>query len=250
MRKIAIANRKGGVGKTTTAVHIAAALTSVDQRVLLIDTDTQAQCSRMLGVDLDRGLAELVDKSATATEALIEARPGLWLLAGGSNLSGLSRDISRRDFKSEAVLSEALEIFDDRFDFVIIDSAPGYNPLSINVLVYADEVLCPVSMEAMAVDGLVKFLEETEPIREYSGLEIRYVLPTFLDGRVRKSAEILEQLAGFFGERLLQPVHYSVKLSEAPGWGKTVFEYAPRDRGSIDYGVIAGEVLKDGKTHA
>lgn len=242
MRKIAIANRKGGVGKTTTAVHLAAALHSVDKSILLIDTDTQGQAARMLGMDPRAGLADLFDGRAGITPI----DTGFDLLAGSADLSGVARDIARRDFRSEAVLSEVLAPFDGKYDFVILDSAPGYNPLSVNVLFYANEILCPVSMEAMAIDGMVTFLKEIEPIQTYSGLELRYVLPTFLDGRVKKSQEIFDMLKTHFGEKVLSGIHYSARLSESAGHGKLIFDYAIKDRAAIDYGKVAGEVLRNG----
>ena len=246
MKKIAIANRKGGVGKTTTAVHIAAALNAVDKRVLLIDTDTQGQCASMLGVQPSTGLSALFDGESTTARALTPIDDGFDLLAGSTDLSGVSRDIARRDFRSETVLSEILEPFEGKYDFVILDSAPGYNPLSVNVLFYATEILCPVSMEAMAVDGFVKFLQEIEPIQKYSGLELRYVLPTFLDGRVKKSEEILGILKAHYGDKLLPGIHYSARLSEAAGHGKLIFDYAIKDRAATDYGKVAGVVLRNG----
>ena len=224
-------------------MHLAAALNSVDNRVLLIDTDTQGQCARMLGVEASAGLADLFNGD---TDAITPIDTGFDLLAGSTDLSGVSRDIARRDFRSEAVLSEALERFEGKYDFVILDSAPGYNPLSVNVLFYAGEILCPVSMEAMAVDGFVKFLTEIEPIRQYSGLELRYVLPTFLDGRVKKSEEILDMLKGHFGDKVLPGIHYSARLSESAGHGKLIFDYAMKDRAAIDYGKVAGKVLQNG----
>jgi len=242
LRKIAIANRKGGVGKTTSAVNIAHGLSLAGYRVLLIDTDTQAHCSRILGVKPQYGLAELIDGTCTPSEALIEARERLFLLGGSKKLEGVINDISRRDFRVEYVLTDSLKPYDGKYDYVILDTAPGFNRLGINVLFYADEVMIPVSMEALAIDGLVAFMEEVENIRSHSNIEIRYIVPTFYDRRVKKSEEILEQLKGHFGKKIIHLVNYSVKLSESPGWGKTIYEYASRDRTAKDYARLAGAI--------
>ena len=243
MRKIAIALSKGGVAKTTTAVHLAHCLATEGHKVLLIDTDTQGQCSRLLGVDPAEGLAEILD---TGKADPVEARENLWFLAGSQRLAEAKRLIARREIRGEAALSEALEHLDG-YDFAILDTAPGWDSLTVNVLFYADEILCPVSMEVLAVDGLAAFIKNVEQIRKYRDVEIRYVLPTFLDRRVKKSQQILEQLQGHFGSRTCSPIRYSVNLSRAPAYGKTAFEYAPEDRGSLDYAKLTGRILQDGK---
>lgn len=242
MRKIAIANRKGGVGKTTTAVNLAAGLALAGKKVLLVDTDTQGHCSRLLGVKPEKGLAELMDGTVVPSEAVIEARRGLFLLAGSKNLEGVINNISRRDFRVEYVLSDALKPYEGKYDFIILDTAPGFSKLNVNALFYVEEVLIPVSMEALAVDGLVKFMGEVEDIQRYSNIEVRYIIPTFYDRRVKKSEEILEQLREHFGDKMTHLVNYSSKLSESTGWGKTIYEYAAGDRTAKDYARIAGAI--------
>ncbi len=235
MRKIAIANRKGGVGKTTTAVNVSAGLALAGNKVLLIDTDTQGHCSRLLGVNPDKGLAELIEGTATPSEAIIEAREGLFLLAGNRNLEGISRLISREGINPQLYLSKRLKQFDGQYDFVIVDTAPGFNELNINVLFYVKEIIVPVSMEILSIEGLISFEKEIEQIKEYADVRIKYIVPTFTDYRIKITEEILKQLRESFPDILTNPIHYSVKLKETPAWGKTIFEYSVKERVSYDY---------------
>ena len=247
MRKIAISLSKGGVGKTTTAVNLSAGLARTGYRVLLIDTDTQGQASRALGVASEAGLAELISGEASQAEAIQEVRERLYLLAGGRNLAGLKRTIDRKDFGGENTLAEGLEMLDSSYDFAILDTAPGWDSLTVNVLFYVDEILAPVSMEILTVSGLLYFQQSIQAIQKYKPqLEIRYVLPTFMDGRVKKSEEILAQLQSVFHEKLCSPIRYSVRLSEAPGFGQTIYEYAPASSGVEDYQALVERISKDG----
>ena len=239
MRKIAVANRKGGVGKTTTAVSIAAALALAGHKTLLVDTDTQGHCARLLGVKPEKGLAELLDGEQ---DVMINARDNLGLLAGSRRLAGFSEIQPERRHRRELILSEALEPIERNYEYLILDTPPGFSDLSINVLFFADEVIIPVSMEVLAVEGLFNLQQELEEIQQYKALAIKAIVPTFVDGRVGKTETILENLKQTFGDAVSFPVHYSTRFSELPAWGQTIFEYDPNGRGSVDYAKVAGSI--------
>jgi chromosome partitioning protein len=244
MRRLAIALSKGGVGKSTTAVSLAAGLARVNARVLLVDTDTQGQVAGMLGVQPPGGLAELLAGEQRSEEAIIEARERLWLLAGGRALAGIKRLIDRKDFGGEQTLGEALGPLEDRYDYVILDTAPGWDVLSVNVLFYAAEVLAPIALEVLSLQSLLEFRKSLVAIQRYNpDLTLRYVVPTFLDRRVKKSLELLTQLESHFPAQLCTPIRYNVRLSEAPGYGQTIFEYAPESAGAKDYQHLIERIL-------
>jgi chromosome partitioning protein len=249
MRRIAISLSKGGVGKTTTSVNLAAALAASGQRVLLADTDTQGQCATILGVKPNAGLAAVATGEATLSDSLIAARPNLSLLSGGRGLAGLKRIIDRKDFGGEQTLLEILS--DDAlsaagsFDFLLLDTSPGWDALTVNALFCVDEVMAPVSLEALTLQGLREFSESLSAISRYkSNLALRFVVPTFLDRRVSKSGEILDLLRSHYPDLLCEPIRYNVRLSEAPGHGQTIFEYAPQSTGAHDYNRLAQVVLE------
>ena len=246
MRKIAIALSKGGVGKTTTAINLAAGLAKSGARVLLIDTDTQGQTARGLGLAPVSGLADVVSGNIPPLEAATEARPNLHIIAGGEALAGVKHEISRRDVGASFVLTEAMSSAETHFDFILIDTAPGWDALAVNVLVYADEVLTPVSLSSMSIFGLVDFTNQLERIRRYHRCaQHRYVLPTFMDRRAKEPGVILEQLRGYYPQRICDPIRYNIRLAEAPGHGKSIFESAPKPKGSQDYQALVARILKN-----
>jgi chromosome partitioning protein len=182
MRRIAIALSKGGVGKTTTAVNLAAGLARSGKTVLLVDVDTQGQVARALGCEPPAGLAEFIQGEMSIEDANFLARDNLWLLSGGRSMAGLKRLITRKDFGGERTLAEAFDGLEDQYDYILMDTAPGWDALTINVLFYAQAVLTPVSLEVMTLQGLIDFSRSMTTIQRYrDDLTLKYVLPTFFD---------------------------------------------------------------------
>jgi chromosome partitioning protein len=249
VRKIAIALSKGGVGKTTTAVNLAAGLANAGRRVLLVDMDTQGQSAQALGLRPEVGLAEVVIDDLPLEKAILTARDGISLAAGGRSLAGLKRVIARKEFGGERTMAEILESLEGRYDLVLVDTAPAWDALTVNALFYANEVLIPVALEVLALQGMIEFTRSVNSLQKYHrSLILRYVLPTFMDRRVKKSAEILTQLQQHFADLVCDPIRYNVRLSEAPGHGLTIFEYAPKSAGAQDYQRLTERILQDGKS--
>lgn len=247
-RRIGVSLSKGGVGKTTTSVNLAAGLAFSGHKVLLVDTDTQGQDSFMLGLKPKAGLTEFIMEELEPDEAMVQARENLWLLAGGKSLAGLKRLVDRKDFGGELTIAESLQRFDHRFDYVIVDTSPGWDPVTVNVLFYVSELLTPVSLEVMSLQGLVEFLKSIASIQKYrQEVSLRYILPTFLDKRVSRSMDVLEKMEDLYGERVCAPIRYNVRLSESPARGQTIFEYAPGSNGAMDYRELVRKVAGNDK---
>jgi chromosome partitioning protein len=244
-RKIVISNSKGGVGKTTTVVNLGAGLAMRGARVLVVDLDTQGHVARALGLTPVHSLYEVLDRDLPPRQAIASARPNLDLLAGGRLLARSKKTIASLPYGAEHVLAQKLDALNG-YDYVILDTAPSWDVLNVNALFYAQEVLLPISMEALAVYGMADFLEAIQGVRQYNPvIHLKYVLPTFYDMRVRKSSEILQQLVDHFQRMVLPPIRYNVDLSECPAHGKTIFEYAPKSRGSKDYARLVERIAHD-----
>ncbi|HIP71506.1 MAG TPA: ParA family protein [Anaerolineae bacterium] len=244
-RILSISLSKGGVGKTTTAVNLSAALSISNRRVLLIDTDTQAQAGKALGVRPEIGLADFMLGQITFADAIVEARPNLHLLAGGHRLAAVKQVIAEADMRQEETLAAALLPYIQSYDYVILDTSPGWDNLQINVLFFAEEVLTPVNLEVLSLDGLIEFTHRIEEVRRYHDVQLSYVLPTALDRRVRQTDEIMPQLSRTFGDTVCAPIRYNVRLSEAPAHGQHIFEYAPRSNGAQDYLELTRRIVND-----
>lgn len=247
-RIIGVTLSKGGVGKTTTAVNLAAGLALGGYDVLLVDTDTQGQSSYCLGVKPKVGLVELITEELPPEECVFKARDRLWILAGGKSLAGVKRLIDRKDFGGELTFRESLGPVDSKYDFVIVDTSPGWDALTVAVLFYVKEILTPISLEVMSLQGLTEFLKNLAGIKKYrDDLTLKYILPTFLDGRVKQTQRILDDLEKLYSEQLCPPIRSNVRISEAPAYGKTIYEYAPGSPGAQDYRELVRKVTKNSK---
>jgi chromosome partitioning protein len=244
VRKIAIALSKGGVAKSTSCVNIAHGLALKGKKVLVIDTDDQGQDAFLLGIKPEQGLAELLSEECEINQAMVEARKNLWLLAGGKSLSNIKRAIGKQEFGSEHTLTNVLKPLENAFDYVIVDTSPSWDTLTINSLFYCEEIISPVSCEVLTLNALVEFAKRVESVKKYNEkLQHLHILPTFLDMRVKKSGEILEQLRKYYKDRVSEPIRYNVKLSECAGFGKTIFEFAPSSPGAKDYQKVVERIL-------
>lgn len=255
-RMIAVSMAKGGVGKTTTSVNLAHGLAALGRRVLLVDCDTQNQVGLFLGVKPTHGLYEFITgkdeqgQPVGRMDALFEARPNLWILSGGIKLVELKNWLGEQPREHrQTVLKNAFVTKKGALDYLIFDCAPGWDVLSVNILMAAREVICPVALQAPAFEGLKTFfsyLLSAQKLNE--GLQLRYVLPTMFDRRTRQSHLLLKQLHRLFRKQYCDPIPHNVRLSEAVGLGKTIFEHAPDSPGAAGYKKMLRRVIHDQPT--
>jgi chromosome partitioning protein len=240
MRKIAIVGFKGGIGKTTTCVSLGAALAQQGRRVLLIDTDTQANLSTALGIqEPEKSLAHVLFRDVKAEDCVVPARENLYLLPSSLTLFKAQQRIVLEMARDE--MFKELFAGLTGYDYQLLDCAPSVSLLTVNAVSYAEEVFVPVSMEMLALAGARHFMRYVRDISRMlgSGGTIRLIIPTFYDQRRRVSHIVLQSLIKEFGARVTPPIRVDTKLSEAPGVGRTIFEYAPRGRGAADYAQLA-----------
>ncbi|MGV1100086.1 AAA family ATPase [Thiovibrio sp. JS02] len=245
-RRLAVSLNRAGMGKTSAAVNLAAGLALAGARVLLVDADPQGQAASYLGVEPKGGLGELITGALPPEEALVKARDNLWLLAGGKGLAGLQDSIGDRAGGGRQVVAEALAPREQEFAYVLVDTSPDWDPLTISVLSYVRELLIPVSLEVMSVQGFGEFLQLLEALGR-SGKELRlgYILPTFYDQRVRKSVDILAKFRNVYGDLVCAPIRYSGQLKECQALGQTPFDAACQAKGVQDYQDLVRKVAAD-----
>ena len=244
MRKIAILGFKGGIGKTTTCINLGAALALRGHRVLLIDTDTQANLSLSLGITgYKKSLADMLVGKTKAKECIVPARKNVDLLPSSLALFKVQQRMVLEMAREE--IFEELFAGLDSYDYHLLDCAPSLSLLTINAIVYTDEVFIPVSMEMLAMAGAEQFMGYLQSISRTLGhtAAIRLVIPTMYDPRRRVSKQVIKLLKDL-GPRVARPIRVDTQLSEAPGHGKTIFEYAPRSRGAVDYARLTETVAK------
>ena len=249
-RVIAVANQKGGVGKTTTALNLAACVAAIGPSVLLLDCDPQGNATSGLGVDRDARpatLAEVLLGEAALLDVIVPtALPALKLAPSGTRLNGIEMELMAADDRSVR-LREALVPLRDGYDFIFLDCPPSLGVLTANALAAADAVLVPVQCEYFALEGLGQLLRTIEMVQGdlNPALELEGAVLTMYDGRTKLAQEVIRQVRGHFKELVFKSViPRSVRLSEAPSYGKPVILYDLKSPGAVAYVALAREFLR------
>jgi chromosome partitioning protein len=253
MRVIAIANQKGGVGKTTTAVNLGASLAVAGRGVLLVDIDPQGNATSGLGIDrarLSMCIYDLLLGEAREDDVLVSTQvAGLDLIPATINLAGAEIELVNMANR-EKLLRLALQALRQRYDYILIDCPPSLGLLTLNALTAADNVLIPLQCEYYALEGLGQLLQTIKLVKERlnPSLELEGVLLTMFDARTNLAIQVVDEVKNYFGDKVFSAViPRNVRLSEAPSHGKPVLFYDPKSRGSLLYQEVAGEVIQNEK---
>jgi chromosome partitioning protein len=247
---IAIANQKGGVGKTTTSVNLAASLGVLEKKVLLIDADPQANASSGLGIDVDNvtiGTYQVLEHSNSPAEAILScSAPNVSVIAAHIDLVAIEIELVDKENR-EYMLKQALASIKDDYDYILIDCAPSLGLLTLNALTAADSVVIPIQCEYYALEGLGKLLNTIKSVQKIHNpqLDIEGLLLTMFDSRLRLSNQVVEEVQKHFNDMVFKTIiQRTVKLSEAPSYGESIINYDATSKGATNYLHLAQEIIK------
>ncbi len=247
---IAIANQKGGVGKTTTSVNLAASLGVLEKKVLLIDADPQANATSGLGVDVESveiGSYQLIEHSASAEECIIKtSAPNVDIIPAHIDLVAIEIELVDKD-EREYMLRKAITHLKSSYDFILIDCAPSLGLLTLNALTAADAVIIPIQCEYFALEGLGKLLNTVKSVQKIhnKALDIEGMLLTMYDSRLRLSNQVVEEVQKHFSNMVFETIiQRNVKLGEAPSFGESIINYDVSSKGASNYLSLAHEIIK------
>lgn len=248
---ISVTNQKGGVGKTTTSVNLAAALAILKKKVLLVDIDPQANATQGIGIDrakMNGSVYELIVNDKTAREVMLPSNvPNLDVIPSSIDLAGADLELAEIKIGREKRLKDQLTPLKDDYDFIIIDCPPSLGVLNTNALTASDSVIIPVQCEYYALEGLTQLLSTIRLTQRVfnPSLTIEGVLLTMLDQRTNLGLEVSQEVRKYFKEKVYRTyIPRNIKLSEAPSAGLNIFDYDPRSEGAKAYAQLAKEVIK------
>jgi len=250
---IAIANQKGGVGKTTTTVNLAASLGVLEKKVLLIDADPQANATSGLGIDVDTvelGTYQVLEHTKQARETIIKtSSPNVDLIPSHIDLVAIEIELVDKEDR-EYMMKQAIRELKEEYDYILIDCAPSLGLLTLNALTAADSVIIPIQCEYFALEGLGKLLNTIKSVQRIHNpdLDIEGLLLTMYDSRLRLSNQVVEEVKKHFSDMVFDTIiQRNVRLGEAPSYGESIIKYDASSKGAVNYLNMANELLKKNK---